>query len=402
MTETTMNKTSLNKQHLLKYILWALILIYGGFCIFLHYKQTFHVDGMPYESDLPYHITMAVEDGWAYSLTGILYRLFFSTPFGNALTAIFLGVVTIATIFVTYKLMQELCSKCGLPKVNEAFLIVAAFLSNVVMPFHLEWAYYRWYIGWQSASAWHNSTYTCMKLLGAIVFLIYLKLEPKYKDGLSIKDWFLMAFLFILVNAVKPSFILVFAPAMAIYLLVDLFQKVKFGKIFIFGLTVIPSLLVVLWQNAVLFGEDTGNGIIFAYAHTMSLHGTHPKVSLLLSVAFPIFVAVILWKEFLTDKWYRFVYIVWGMGLFQYVFLAEDGARSRDANFNWGYAFGIFLIMVYSVIKLIQVYKEPKGIFVNKVLRYTFLGLATCIFLYQCYCGLYFFTQLCQGVTYWM
>jgi hypothetical protein len=211
-----------------------------------------------------------------------------------------------------------------------------------------------------------------------------------------------MALLFILVNAVKPSFILVFAPAMALYLLVDLFQKIKFGRIFLFGLTVIPSLLVVLWQNVVLFGEDTGNGIIFAYAHTMSLHGTHPKVSLLLSVAFPIFVAVVLWKEFFTDKWYRFCYLVWGVGLFQYVFLAEEGARSRDANFNWGYAFGIFLIMVVSVVKLLQVWKQPKGIFQNKVLRYAFLGIATIIFAYQCYCGLYFFGRLCQGITYWM
>lgn len=397
-----MKKFTISKENILKYILWAGVLVYGGFCTFLHYKQTFHVEGMPYESDLPYHISMAVEDDWAYSLTGLLYRLFFSTGFGNILTALFLGSVTVATIFATYLLLKELCMKCGVTKFYRPLLVAASFLTNVVMPFHLEWAYYRWYIGWQSASVWHNSTYTCMKLLGTIVFLIYLKLEPKYKSGLSLKDWLLMALLFILVNAVKPSFILVFAPAMAIYLLVDFFQKVKFSKIFLFGLTVIPSLLVVLWQNAVLFGDDTGNGIIFAYAHTMSLHGTHPKVSLLLSVAFPIFVALVLWKEFFTDKWYRFCYLVWGVGLFQYVFLAEDGARSRDANFNWGYAFGIFLIMIISIVKLLQVWKQPKGIFQNKFLRYSFLGFAMTLFAYQCYCGLYFFSRLCQGVTYWM
>lgn len=397
-----MKKITISKEILTKFILWAGILVYGGFCTFLHYKQTFHVEGTPFESDLPYHISMAVEDDWAYSLTGLLYRLFFATDFGPILTALFLGSVTVATIYVTYLLLKELCTKCNLTKVNESLLIVFAFLTNVVMPFYLEWAYYRRYIGWQSASVWHNSTYTCMKLLGILVVLMYLKLEPKYKGALSLKEWSLMALLFILVNAVKPSFILVFAPAMALYLLVDLFQKIKFGRIFLFGLTVIPSLLVVLWQNVVLFGEDTGNGIIFAYAHTMSLHGTHPKVSLLLSVAFPIFVAVVLWKEFFTDKWYRFCYLVWGVGLFQYVFLAEEGARSRDANFNWGYAFGIFLIMVVSVVKLLQVWKQPKGIFQNKVLRNAFLGIATIIFAYQCYCGLYFFGRLCQGITYWM
>lgn len=397
-----MKKITLSKDSVLKYILWLGILIYGGLCTYLHYMQTFHVEGGAFESDLPYHISMAVDDGWAYSLTGLIYQVFFKAGIGNLLTALFLAAVTVATIYVTYLLLEELCKKASLPKANQPLLILIAFLTNVVMPFYLEWAYYRRYIGWQSASVWHNSTYTCMKLVGAIVFLMYLKLEPKYKDGLTIKEWLLMAFLFILANAVKPSFILVFAPAMALYLLVDLLQKVKFGKIFLFGLTVIPSLLVILWQNAVLFGDDTGNGIIFAYAHTMSLHGTHPKVSLLLSVAFPIFVALVLWKEFFADKWYRFCYLVWGVGLFQYVFLAEDGARSRDGNFNWGYAFGIFLIMLVSLVKLLQVWAQPKGIFKNKLIRYTFLGIATAIFAYQCYCGLYFFSRLCQGVTYWM
>lgn len=392
----------MKREKALKTGLWALIFIYGISCVFLYYKQTFHVEGMPYESDLPYHISMAVDDHWFYSLTAILYQVFFLTPFGNLLTAIFLGAVSVATIYVTYLVLLEIGKKCKLSNCSEALLLFAAFLCNVAMPFYLKWAHYQRYIGYQSASIWHNSTYQCMKLFGILAFLFYLRLEEKYRDGLTGKEWFLMAVLFALGSAVKPSFLMVFAPIMAIYLLVDLFHKVKFSKIFLFGLTVIPSLVVILWQNMVLFGEDTGNGIIIAYAHTMSLHGTHPKVSLVLSVAFPLFVLLFLWKELFKDKWYLFSWLVWGNGLLQYMFLAEEGRRARDGNFTWGYSFGIFLILIFSVIKVIQVAKNPKGIFTKPIVRYGFLACAGAILLYQSHCGLYFFSELCKGVTYWM
>ncbi len=392
----------MKKERAIKTALWAMIFIYGVICVFLFYKQTFHVEGMPYESDLPYHISMAVDDHWLYSLTGILYQVFFLTPFGNLLTALFLGGVAVATIYVTYLVLLEIGKKSKLSGVSEALLLFTAFLCNVAMPFYLKWAYYRRYIGYQSASIWHNSTYQCMKLFGILAFLFYLRMEEKYRDGLKVKEWFLMAVLFALTAAVKPSFLMVFAPIMAIYLLVDLFRKVKFGKIFLFGLTVIPSLLVILWQNMVLFGEDTGNGIIIAYAHNMSLHGTHPKVSLILSVAFPLFVLAFTWRDLFKDKWYLFAWLVWGNGLLQYMFLAEEGARARDGNFTWGYSFGIFLILIFSVIKVLQVAKRPKGIFINPGIRIGFLLCAGAVLAYQCYCGLYFFSELCKGVTYWM
>ncbi|MGN0413720.1 MAG: hypothetical protein ACI4FV_11875, partial [Lachnospiraceae bacterium] len=40
------------------------ILLYGISMVYLFYKQTQWVDGSVYESDLPAHINMIVEDGW--------------------------------------------------------------------------------------------------------------------------------------------------------------------------------------------------------------------------------------------------------------------------------------------------------------------------------------------------
>ena len=383
-------------------ILWAVILLYGIFCTVLYYHQTFHIEGMPYESDLPYHISMAVDDHWFYSLTAILYQAFFSTPFGNVLTALFLGSVSVGTIGAAYVLFQEIARKSGCTGLPKPLLLLFGFLCNVIMPFYVRAAHYQRYIGYQSASIWHNSTYICMKLCSILTLLLYLRLEEKYRDGLSAKEWLSLAGAFILVNVVKPSFSLVFLPVMALYLLWDLLLKIPFFKIFLFGLTVIPSLLVVLWQNAILFGGETGNGIEIRYGYTLTLHSLHPKATLLLSVAFPLFVLLFLWKELFRDKWYLMSWLVWGVALVQVTFLSESGARARDGNFMWGYSFGIFLITVWSVAKLLQMLKSPKGIFTRKPVLAAFTVTGLTIFAYQCYCGFVFWEQLCQGITYWM
>ena len=392
----------MKKSKILQRVLWLLILVYGAICVYLYYKQTFHVEGMPFESDLPYHISMAVDDHWFYSLTAILYQLFFLTPFGSLLTALFLGCVTVGTIAVTYCLLREIWDRTGHESVSGPILLMFSFLSNLAMPFFVRAAHYQRYIGYQSPSIWHNSTYICMKFCGISALLLYLRLEKKYRTGLSVWEWLSLAGLFILVNAVKPSFFLVFAPVMAIYLLADLVKGAPFGRIFLFGLTVIPSLLVVLWQNMVLFGGETGNGIEIRYGYTLTLHSLHPKATLLLSVAFPLFVLIFLWKELFRDKWYLFSWLVWGVALIQVTFLSESGTRARDGNFMWGYSFGIFMILIWSVIKLLEVLIHPCGIFQNKYLRISFAVAALGIFAYQCYCGVVFWMNLCQGATYWM
>lgn len=392
----------MKKSRFFQGLLWALILVYGAFCVYLYYKQTFHVEGMPYESDLPYHISMAVDDHWFYSLTAILYQLFFLTPFGNQLTALFLGCITVGTIAATYVLFQTILERTGCKEIPGPLILLFSYVCNIAMPFFVRAAHYQRYIGYQSASIWHNSTYICMKFCGILVLILYLRLEEKYRSGISGREWILMAGAFVLVNAVKPSFCMVFAPVMALYLLADLFQKVPFLKVLLFGLTVIPSLLVVLWQNMVLFGGDTGNGIEIRYGYTLTLHSLHPKATLLLSIAFPLFVLVFLWKELFRDKWYLFAWLVWGVALIQVTFLSETGARARDGNFMWGYSFGIFLVMIWSVVKVVELLKHPRGIFQNKYLRIPFAAAAFSILAYQVYCGFAFWSALCQGATYWM
>ena len=95
-------------------------------------------------------------------------------------------------------------------------------------------------------------------------------------------------------------------------------------------------------------------------------------------------------------------WLVWGIALVQVTFLSESGARARDGNFMWGYSFGIFLILIWSVVKLLEMLKSPKGIFQHKYVRIPFAVVAFSILAYQSYCGIFFWMNLCKGLTYWM
>jgi len=397
-----------------------LTVVYGLACAWLYYKQTFHVEGELFESDLPYHISMAVEDNWFYSLTAVIYQLFYKTPFGNLLVAVFLAAVTIASIYATWILLKELtvglyidrnpahngtCDENVTKSVwgNENLLLLLAMGLNLVMPFFISSAHYQRYIGYQSPTIWHNSTYICMKLLGILALILYFRLWKCYDQKLNVRNFMGLALALMIANTIKPSFVMVFAPAMAVFLLFDLMiHKIRLGKIILFGLTVIPSLFVILWQNMVLFGEDTGNGIALDYGYTLTLHSLHPKATLLLSIAFPIFVLFLSFASLWKDRLYLFGWTMWGFGLLEVTFFNETGKRARDGNFLWGYSFCIFFLFLVSVLIWVKGLAEKKGILKNRVIWWLALAMGTGILGYHIYCGLVFFTRLLEGTSYWM
>ena len=379
-------------------ILVALTVVYGIACAWLYYHQLFFTEGGLFESDLPFHVSMAVEDHWFYSFTAVLYQLFYLTPMGNELTALFLAVVSVATVFATYQLLQQLTGGNYFP----GMMLFFAVLGNFIMPFFLKWAHFQRYIGYQSASIWHNSTYACMKLLGILTFGYFLKLCGKYRDGLTAKEWISFAVLLILCNGVKPSFCMMFAPAMAVFLLAELFRKVPFRRVFLFGLAVVPSLLVIVWQNLVLFGEDTGNGILIKPGYALFMRGTHPKVTFLLSIAFPLLVLLFTLKDLGKDRLYRFVWLMWLFGFLEIFLFTEAGSRAKDSNFFWGYSMAIFFVNLIAMCKLLAKSQCREGIWKHRIIRYGFTVSGAVCLAYQVWCGVYFFTELLKGNSYWM
>ena len=386
------------KEFLRKYnvkIGWILVSVYGIACMYLFYMQSIQpldYNNRYFQSDLPYHISMIIDDGWYYSFTAyayqILYTIFGATTVGIAL---FLAIMSLGSVVLTERLLQVL-----LGEKSSLGTIGSALVLNMVMPFFWKAAGIYRYVSYQAGNIWHNSTYQCMKVFALAAILIYLELEKEYKKQISWKLWIKFMLLLVICTGIKPSFLTVFAPALALKLLWDLFHKVPFKQIFILGCAVLPACGVMLWQNAVLFGEETGQGFALNPWFTFSLHADRPKLAVLCSIAFPLVVAVCSLREILKDEKYFFAWMMTGIGFMEALLLAETGSRSRDGNFLWSYCIAIFCIYVISFVKWCQMGKAKEWIS-----RLAFGGCGV-VLAYQLFCGIVFFARLMMGETYFM
>ena len=239
-----------------------------------------------------------------------------------------------------------------------------------------------------------------MKLAAVFVLWYFLKLMNTYKNGLSVKQWFIFTVLVGISTGVKPSFLMVFAPVMAIMLLVDLIKGVKFSRVFLFGLTQVPSLLIILWQNVVLFGDDTGNGFMIKPFYTLAQRSDNPKIALVFSVLFPAVIGLVHIKDVWKDKLYLGSLLVWAVGFLEVFLFVESGSRSKDANFMWGYSIALFVLFVISLVRWFRDLKDKNFLAKYKVVRGSYLAVTGLVFLYHVVSGIWFFGILLTGATY--
>lgn len=373
----------------------VLIAIYGIACFWLFYRQSIAdltVKGAsPYQSDLPLHISMIVEDGWYYSFTAYIYKLLYVLCGGSTVgIALFLALCAWATVYV----MEAFLRCIGNYGEKNWFTLLLALSLHFVMPCFLRVAGEYRYVSYQSGNIWHNSTYLCMRLFALVTLLYYFRLEEKYREGLTWREWVGFALLNLICTGIKPSFLVVFSPIMGVRLFVELFRKVPLKRILVFGSALLPSGLVILWQNAVLFGEDTGNGIGFRPWYTFSLHANMTKLAVVCSVLFCGCVILVTMKQLLTDRKYRFIAMMSVLGFGEALCLVESGTRAVDGNFLWSYSFCLFVLFAVCAMKWLEFGKEGK----QRVIR---VGLGL-VYAWHLYCGLYYFVRLVCGESYWM
>ncbi len=403
------NANKVNSAEKVGFGIWiALLTLYGIACTYLYYMQSLHKGEVYFESDLPYHIDMAL-DGWGYSLTAILYRLFDLLPARNVWIALFLVACTVGTIVLTAAVLKSYI-KDRLPRIS------VAVIAGVAMPFFIRAVHYNRYIGYQSPSIWHNSTYIVMKLLATMALFLCFRIAREYGEKLEWKKCVLFAVLLALTTATKTSFVAVFAPAALLMLIADCFAGIPVKKALIVATTIIPTILVVLFQEAVLFGEDTGNGIVIEFGYTLFLRAAKPQYTMILSALFPvlIFLFNILpvlkdsirdfkeKKHGLTHREFLVSWTMWFFGALELMFLKETGKREKDANFAWGYSYCLFILFIMSCVYFLRNLRDEKFLGGKRAVKIGYGIVMGGILAYHVYCGIYFFLCLLQGNTYFM
>lgn len=401
--------------------------------VFLHFNQAYYPVTGEYESDLFAHIEMAL-DGWGYSIMAVVFRLFSLLPETAfyVMIALFLSVCEIGAIVLTYIWLKK-------QEIKEEEAILLSIILGFVMPLFVVWIQPYRYAGYQSPSIWHNSTYIVMKVFSLLCICLYLGISEKYKDNVKPSSLILFSILLALTTSVKTSFILAFAPAAIIFLLLDMYLKVPPKRILLCALTVIPSLGVMLFQKYVLFGTDTGNSIIFDPLYVVYIRTDKPYFTMILSAAFPVLVFLynaikvfaetfkdIKKRESLRHRAFLFSWTMWFFAFLMLILLRESGERELDDNFAWGYDFALFLVFVVSVVYFVNNVRKLNSLLdlkkyaeqanknaddkkgtkklsvINTTLTVLYIEAATGALLYHLYCGVYFFIRLTKGATFFM
>ena len=393
-----MKKTRSEK--ITEYVFLIALGIYTLLVWYLIYNQLLFPTTGRFEADTPVHVKMAVEDGFVYSLTSIIYVILCKLPLANYTISFVLALMSSLSVYYTSKLIITAFALWDTP-IKRPLVYIISFASNFVMGFYVNIINKQHYIGYQNANMWHNSTYIAMKLFAIITLINFLVLCESYKNGMCIKAWITFTLSLAITTCCKPSFFVVFAPVMAIMLLVDWIRKTKFIRVFVFGATVFLSIIIMIWESVVLFGSDTGNGYVIAPFAELSRRGDHPKATLILSVAFPLMVLAMHFKNFYKDKLYFGSILIWLVGFCESFFLAETGSREGDGNFLWGYSIALFIWFLASILKLVKdIWEKEFRHFSGFKKAYVILCLL--VFGWHVISGLWYFGLLLTGVTYFV
>lgn len=312
-------------------------------------------DFAPFYSDFPIHLRWALEGG-SYSLLGPYLHFvnaLWSSSFAYALAMSLLICLTIAASYYMQKYIIDYLGS----KYNSYRLwylsISSIFLCSIWIPFIYPFLYNNTTFVTQP---WHNPTYIMMRPLAVVSLMLSFKMLSEYKKDLPLWKYAIYSFVLFITNFAKPSFIVIYAPFVFVYCLIDLVHTK--GKSFVpalkLGLSIVISLLPLVFQTIVLFDPNAAYKNEIAMQFSLGRFGG--KIMLVLSMLsgliFPTYIFLFLKKSGMGKdklKKLNYTWILFGIAFFERLFLYERGPRGDSGNFAWGLIFFAYILYIISM-----------------------------------------------------
>ena len=223
-------------------------------------------------------------------------------------------------------------------------LVMAVLIASHIFLFTIDSNVYR---GYFVPTAYHNPTQQLNKLFALWIYFVYGRhfLRTDHAASSSVP---LLAVLCVLSAVAKPSFLIAFLPAAALFAASDLAHRRWRQALLCLAGIGIPSALTLLWQTQ--FSADAGQGVEVALKPFVIFSAGETLYKLPASLAFPLVVAVAAWWTRTSDVWLRFVWTLTGIALFVTLFVVESGQRMMHGNFAWTGQTAVFLVYVESLL----------------------------------------------------
>lgn len=331
-------------------LIFAFVLILS----YLIFYYTFYVqrwqDNVHWVSDVPIHADMveAFARDNSFPVYSIWYILvyYFSYLAENNYTVVYTSIFLLtALIGIKYLITIQIISK-NLPSISVATWAVSLLLCMPVISYY---SGVHIYLGNISPNQWHNSTL----ILAMPVNLILFDFATRKIQLLKITDAILVGLLFILSILCKPNFALAFLPVLVLSLVrVNIKQRYLYKLLLKIGIIITCSCLILLFQYYYTFIHNDlfvhPSKTIFAPFLVWGTYSSHIWLSCLLSLAFPIVVAGLYFRNALMDIQ---LIISWGTLFVAVIMMATlaEYPNYSAGNYFWGAIASNFIVFLYSV-----------------------------------------------------
>ncbi|HHH37676.1 MAG TPA: hypothetical protein ENK77_03575 [Epsilonproteobacteria bacterium] len=305
---------------------------------------------------------------------------FLKVDYGIA-ASIFTAFIITLYAMIIYKIAKRLDDS----QENEAKWYLITFVALTIGPFFWLNYYAKIYMGPGSPSVWHNVTLLTVKPL-ALLSVFY---TIRFFAFTQYRYFFWAAAITLLSIFAKPSYIIIFLPALVVYML---FKKYFDKRQLWFASTIILfSLAALVYQYTHEFGKGNGSSIIFDFLGVWSIYTPSVTASVLMALGLPLLITLFNIRSIAQNEYIKFTWLLVFFAFILFACFAEGGERYMDGNFSWSWHLSLSLIYVFTTIEYFkQYYVMPPGV------RYTLLG----IMLYQLYVGWYFLVEMINGVAY--
>ena len=292
-------------------------------------------------------------------LISVVYLVFpVSMPVAST---VIVSMAYLVSMCLIYRLFDE--KSCLLEGRNFQTKAVVASAIMFVAPIALFARYdHHFFIGYIACSVYHNPTISVLKPLALLHFLIVSNnITNESENRIS---YAMLCVVTILAVLAKPSYILNAVPAVLVIALMKYRVKEKFPYVAIAIYFVLPAMLILFLQYLFSYSsEETHSSIIFAPLYLFNkqspLASDFIFLKLLLSIGFPLAVAVCFIKESIKDTKLMFAWLMTVFGMLQVYLFVETGERMYHANFLWSGQIAAFILFVASAALLFKLQKLP-------------------------------------------
>lgn len=368
---------------------------------FLTYHQAFALDASKnngvelsnhhgYASDLIPHIEIVTQyfNGeiyiphplWHILVKGVSYITSLSIEYSAIMVSALLITVWACLIGFVIRVLLQDTIKMYTPLMQEMIVLLLLSSIFVVGPLVIPWYNKLIYKGVGSPNIWHNVTLWTVKPLAlmSILFSVWAFQEHKLK-------YYIYAVLAIIISIfAKPSFIIVFLPALFILMLYK--HYTLRSDIYFFSIVSIFSLMILLYQYTGTFGENS-EGVKIDILGVWSLAANNILMSIFLALAFPL-LFLKLYPKSLDNDYLILAWLQVLFGIVLYAVFVEQGTRDGHANFSWSYQIGLTMLYLFSIIEFV------KNFFILNLWKRSLLSIVLSL---QILIGLYYLVKVLEG-----